>query len=121
MGRDFAEPPDHELGGAMHEIGAELVDGSGDPPVRWCRESNVGIGRERNACNVDTQIGIPEIIDELLHAERRPARITGRDHRDSPTARPQSRDGERRYDRDSIYLGRIGVGAINDTGCLTFI
>jgi hypothetical protein len=98
VSRDFAEPSDHELGGAMHEIGAKLVDGSGDSPVRWCRESNVGIGRERNARDVNTQIGIPEIIDELLHAQRRPAGVTRRDHRDSPTARPQSRNGERCYD-----------------------
>jgi hypothetical protein len=104
----------------MHEIGAKLVDSSGDAPVRGCRESNVRIGRERDTRDVNTQVWIPEIIDELLYAERRPARITRRDHRDSPTARPQSRDGERRYDGNSIYLRRIGVGAINDTGRQTF-
>jgi hypothetical protein len=104
----------------MHEIGAKLVDSSGDAPVRGRRESNVGIGRERNTWDVDAQIWIPEIIDKLLYAQRRPARITRRDHGDSPTARPQSRDGERRYDGNSIYLRRIGVGAINDTGAQTF-
>jgi hypothetical protein len=121
MGRHFTEPSDHELGGTMHEIGAKLVDSFGDAPVRWRRKSNVRVGRERNAGDVNTQIGIPEIVDELLHAQRRPARISRRDHRHSPTARPQSRDGERRYDGNSIYLGRIGVGAINDTGCQAFV
>lgn len=105
----------------MHEIGAKLVDSSGDAPVRWCREPNVRIWRERHARNVNAQIGIAEIIDELLDAQRWPARVTRRDDRDPPTARAQSRDGERRYDRNSIYLWRIGVGAINDTGRLTFV
>ena len=105
----------------MHEIGAKFVDSSGDSPVRGCRQSNVRIGRERNARDVNTEIGIPEIIDELLYAQRRPARVTGRDHRDSPTARPQSRDGERRYYGNAVYLGWVGVGAINDTWCQTFI
>jgi len=105
----------------MHEIGAKLVDSSGDAPIRGGRESNVRIGRERNARDVNAQIGISEIIDELLDAQRWPARVTRRDDRDSPTARPQSRDGERRYDGNSIYLWRIRVGAINDTGRLTFV
>jgi hypothetical protein len=104
----------------MDEIGAKLLDSSGDAPVRGRRESNVRIGRERNARDVNAQIWIAEIIDELLDAQRWPARVTRRDDRDSPTARAQSRDGERRYDGNSIYLRRIGVGAINDTGCLTF-
>jgi hypothetical protein len=121
MGRDFAEPSNHEFGGAMHEIGAKLVDSSGDSPVRRRRESNVRIGRERNARDVNTQIGIPEIVDELLHTQRWPAGIARRYHGDSPTARPQSRDGERRDDGNAVYLGRIGVGAVNDTGCQTFI
>jgi hypothetical protein len=121
VGGDFAEPSDHEFGRAMHEIGAKLVDSFGDAPVRRRRESNVRIGRERNARDVNAQIGISEIIDELLDAKRWSARITGRDDRDSPTARAQSRDGEGRYDGDPIYLGRIGVGAINHTGRQTFV
>jgi hypothetical protein len=120
VGRDFAEPADHELGGAMHEIWAKLVDSPGDAQVSRCRESNVRVWRERYARHVDAQVGTPEIIDELLYTKRRPTRITRRDHRDSPTARPQSRDGERRYDGNSIYLRRIGVGAINDTRRQTF-
>jgi hypothetical protein len=121
LGSDFTEPSNHELGGTVNEVGAKLVDSFGDAPVRGRRESNVRIRRERNARDVNAQIGISEIIDELLYAQRRPARITGRDDRDSPTARAQSRDGERRYDGNSIYLWRIGVGAINDTGRQSFV
>jgi hypothetical protein len=105
----------------MHEIGSKLVDSFGDAPIRGRRESNVRIGRERYARDVNAQIGISEIIDELLDAQRWPARVTRRDDRDSPTARAQSRDGERRYDGNSIYLWRIRVGAINDAGRLTFL
>jgi hypothetical protein len=105
----------------MHKIRAKLLDGSRDAPVRGCRESNVRIGRERDARDINTEVGIPEIIDELLYGKRRPVRIARRYHRDSPAARAQSRDSERRYDRNSIYLRRIGVSAINDTGCQTFV